>query len=167
MPLALLKLIPIKDWVYLSLIVALGLAFGAYTIHERHIGEAKIEQKDNALRAAATALNTASSKLAQTKETQIVHTFEVAIQAPPVLNTPGLVCANSTPSAVEPAGADHRPEADGASASRADDVFNPSGALRTDARDADAQINGLIDTVLVLEAELQGKTDGAPPGGDL
>lgn len=37
---ALLKLVPLKDWVYLSLILALLGGFGAYTIHERHLGAA-------------------------------------------------------------------------------------------------------------------------------
>jgi len=38
--LALLKLVPFKDWVYLSLILALLGGFAAYTIHERRIGAA-------------------------------------------------------------------------------------------------------------------------------
>jgi hypothetical protein len=38
--LALLKLVPLKDWIYLSLIVALLGGFVSYTIHERDIGKA-------------------------------------------------------------------------------------------------------------------------------
>jgi len=37
---ALLALVPIKDWVYVGVIVALLTAFGIYTVHERHEGEA-------------------------------------------------------------------------------------------------------------------------------
>lgn len=39
--LALLKLIPLKDWLYGSAIVALLIGFGVYTAHERGVGEAK------------------------------------------------------------------------------------------------------------------------------
>jgi hypothetical protein len=37
---ALLALIPLKDWIYLSLIAALLGGFAAYTIHERNLGAA-------------------------------------------------------------------------------------------------------------------------------
>lgn len=36
-----LALIPTKDWIYLSLIIAVLIGFGSYTIHERHVGAAK------------------------------------------------------------------------------------------------------------------------------
>jgi len=38
--LALLNLIPLKDWLYVGAIVALLTAFGCYTVHERRIGAA-------------------------------------------------------------------------------------------------------------------------------
>lgn len=38
--LALLRLIPSKDWLYIAAIVALLSSFTAYTIHERHVGAA-------------------------------------------------------------------------------------------------------------------------------
>lgn len=37
----LLKLVPIKDWLYGAAIAALLGAFGAYTLHERHVEHAK------------------------------------------------------------------------------------------------------------------------------
>lgn len=154
---ALLKLIPLKDWSYIGCILALAVGFASYTMHERHVGAAVVQKKDAALAAAAIALNKASEQLADIKEIQIGHVYEKIIQLPPVADSPGLMCHNSAP-AVEPATAGDRPETAGPPAPRTDDVFNPSGALRTDARNADGQINGLIDTVMVLEAELQGKT---------
>lgn len=36
--LALLKLIPLKDWVYVAAIVAIVSVFTWYTVHERHVG---------------------------------------------------------------------------------------------------------------------------------
>lgn len=35
-----LSLIPLKDWIYVTVIGALIFGFGAYTVHERHIGAA-------------------------------------------------------------------------------------------------------------------------------
>lgn len=154
--LALLKLIPLKDWLYGALIVALLAGFGAYTIHERHIGEQKVEKKDAALRAAATALNTASEHLADIKEIAIGQVYEKVIALPAIPDAPGLVCHNAAP--VKSGAPDYRPEAPGSAAQLPDGGFNPSGGLLTLLRNDDAQINGLIDTVLNLQAELEGQT---------
>lgn len=35
-----LSLIPLKDWIYVTVIGALIVSFGAWTIHERHVGAA-------------------------------------------------------------------------------------------------------------------------------
>lgn len=37
---ALLKLIPLKDWIYLAILILLGCGFWYYTVHERKIGAA-------------------------------------------------------------------------------------------------------------------------------
>ncbi len=155
---ALLKFVPLKDWLYGAMIVALLAAFGAYTVHERHIGEAKIEKKDAALRAAATALNAASERLAEIKEIDVGHTYEKIILQSPIANAPGLVCVNSAPAAEQPQTANGGPGAAGTKEELRDGSFNPSGELLTLLRDDDAQITGLIDTVLILENELEGRT---------
>ncbi len=150
--LALLKLIPGKDIFYGVLIAALLAGFGWYTVHERHIGAAKVEAKDLALRKAATALNVAAEHLAEIKEIQIGRTYEKIILRS-VPDAPGLVCHNSAP-AVEPKSADAGPEDHGAATPLPDGGFNPSGGLLTLLRDSDAQVDALIDTVLNLEEEL-------------
>lgn len=37
---AILSLVPLKDWIYGGIIVALLAGFGVYTVHERHLGAA-------------------------------------------------------------------------------------------------------------------------------
>lgn len=159
--LALLKLVPVKDWIYTALIaVILSVGTAAWIKHdnaERAIGAAKIEKKDAALRAAAVALNKASENLADIKELNIGAVYEKYKLLPPVADT-GLVCHESAPAAEQPKSANSGPITNGAQAELPDGGFDPSGAILTLLRDDDAQINGLIDTVLVLEAELEGKT---------
>lgn len=152
-----LSAIGIKDYLYAGL-AALLLSAGIYGVHhERTIGAAKVEAKDSALRAASVALNKASEQLADIKELNIGKVYEKYISLPPVADA-GLVCHGPAAATVQPQASGDRPELNGPPTPRADDVFDPSGALLTDSRDADAQINGLIDTVLNLEAELQGVT---------
>jgi hypothetical protein len=50
-----LGLIPLKDWAYLGIIVALIAGFAYWDHHERVIGEAKIEAADKAATARAVA----------------------------------------------------------------------------------------------------------------
>lgn len=144
-----LKLVP---WKYLAYVaVLLGAVFFVY-----HRGELRIEKKDAALRAAAVALNTASEHLAEIKEISIGQTYEKIILQSAVPDAPGLVCHNSAP--VQSEAPDYRPEAPGKVAQLPDGGFNPSGAILTLLRNDDAQISGLIDTVLNLRVELEGQT---------
>lgn len=150
-------LTPYKGYMYGAL-AALALAvFGWYTVHERNVAHAQDAKKSAALIAASVALNQASAALAQLNEIDIGRIYEKHISEPAVADTPGLVCVN-TPAAEQPQAAYNRPSDPSTPAPRADNVFNPSGELRTDSKLADAQINALIDTVLNLEAELAGKT---------
>lgn len=155
---ALLKFIPLKDWLYVGCIAVLLAGFASYTVHERHVGEAKIEKKDAALRAAATALNTASENLADIKEIRIETQYKYIVDSAPVANT-GLVCHNTAPAAEQP----HAVASEGSANTATTDVlpsgsFDPSGPLLTLLRDADAQVNALLDRNAELEDELQGKT---------
>lgn len=156
--LALLKLVPLKDWLYIGCIAVLLAGFASYTVHERHVGEAVIEKKDAALKAAAVALNTASEHLADIKEIQIETQFKYIVDSAPVAST-GLVCHNATPSAEQP----HAAASEGPSDPAAANVlpsgsFDPSGPLLTLLRDADAQVNALLDRNAELEDLLDGKT---------
>lgn len=150
-------LTPYKGYLYGALGV-LGLSvFGWYTVHERNVAHAEDAKKSAALVAASVALNKASEQLADIKELNIGKVYEKYITLPPIADDPGLVCVNTAP-AEQPKAADNRPGADGTEAVVPVGSFNPSGAILTLLSDDDAQINGLIDTVLVLEAELEGKT---------
>lgn len=151
-----------KDYVYGALIaLVLGAGTTWYIKHditERAIGAAVVQKKDAALKAAAVALNTASAQLADIKEIAIGKVYEKYITLPAIADAPGLVCHNSAPAPEQPLAAADRPSTDGTEAQLPDGSFNPSGRLLTLLADDDAQIDGLVDTVLNLEAELQGKT---------
>lgn len=148
---AILKLLPLKTYLWIAAIIAAGiLCLWIY-----HRGEVRIEKKDVALRAAAVALNKASENLAQIKEIEIGHSYEKIIQLPPVHDA-GVVCHNTAPVQPQaPVGGSKDP---GAVAQLPQGDFDPSGALITLLSDDDAQIDALIDTVLVLQDELEGKT---------
>ena len=89
--LALLKLVPLKDWIYGAIIVALLAAFGVYTVHERHIGEQKIEAADaRAAKAQAVKVQT-TEHTAQESVNASVKTYQAAVAAPS-LPAPRILC---------------------------------------------------------------------------
>lgn len=149
--LALLKLIPLRDWCYLAILLAVLAAFG-WTYHK---GEETIKAKDALLNQAAVALNLSVEHAAEINEIPIGRTYEKIITSAPVPNT-GLVCHATAP--VKPQTADYRPEAPYKAAALPGGGFDPSGPILTLLRDSDAQVDGLIDTIQVLKDELQGKT---------
>ena len=140
--------------VYLYGAVIALLLIGICFIYYR--GEQHMEQQQAALNAAAAALNQAAGALAERKESQIVLQYQTDISAPAPVNSPGLVCHNEAK--LQPHAAAYRPEITFDTETRTDGLFNPSGALRLDARESDAQIKALIATVHVLESELRGTT---------
>jgi hypothetical protein len=94
---ALLALIPFKDWCYLGCVAALLIGFGAYTHHERAIGEAKIVAVDAAVTKkilAQTAAQTAELKAKATMAEQAYDKEHALIdnQSDP---TPVRLCLNS------------------------------------------------------------------------
>jgi hypothetical protein len=151
--LALLKLISPKEWLLLAVIVA----FGIYTARIYRDGEQRIEAKDAALRAAAVALNKASEQLADLKEIQIERTYTHIVDAP-AIKYPNLVCRN-TAAAVKPDAA----KSGGSADNSAPDVLptgsgDIGGSILTLLRNADAQVNALIDRNAELEGLLEGVT---------
>jgi hypothetical protein len=151
--LALFKLISPKEWLLLAVIAA----FGIYTARIYRDGEHRIEAKDAALRAAAVALNKASEQLADLKEIQIERTYTKIVSAPGIVYN-DVVCRN-TAAAVKPDAA----KSGGSADTSAPDVL-PAGSgyiggpILTLLRDADAQVNALIDRNAELEGLLQGIT---------
>lgn len=145
--LALLKLIPLKDWLYCGIIAALLAGFGVYTIHERHVGAQRIELADQRAVAAETARNKAIETAAVSEVNVSVQKYQAAVAAP-TLPAPRIVChaANSGPvpgHAGSPGAGDDRtnvPESTGPS-------FDPAEHVLAAGKQADAQVTLLQDYV--------------------
>jgi hypothetical protein len=145
---ALLALVPLKDGVYGSIIVALLAGFGWYTVHERNEGAAKIVAADKRTVLVAEAKDKAIVVAAQDASNQIGVVYEKAVSIPAIADV-GLVCESPHSNPV-PGTADYKPENPGAPAQPSSGVFDPSGGVLTLLRDDDAQINALIDQVDAL-----------------
>jgi len=78
-----LGLIPIKDWAYLGIILALVIGFGVFVHHERVIGEQKIEAADKAATArevaAAASRNAAIAADYQTKLKDTENAYQATL----------------------------------------------------------------------------------------
>ena len=150
------KLIPIRDWLYAGAFIALLAGFGWFVHHERQVGEQKIEAADARAAAAQLALNKAKEAAAQTASTTIGATYEKVVRIP-VVGDLGVSCVRNN----APAGSDVSKTADNRSGNPQAPIggnaapFDPTGAALTVGRDADAQINALIDTVNALTAEMK------------
>lgn len=151
---ALLAAIPLKDYVYGAIIIALLTAFGVYTHHERVVGAdealapvAVIAHKAQVAVAVGTAVATATEKdNAKDYDQRAAHT------AAPI----GIVCYNPSSSAV--------PEADTVVAPGVGDLtadtgegqhFDPSGAVLDNDGKAEAQIIYLQGRVAELKAQME------------
>jgi len=155
---AFLALIPTKDWIYCAVLLALIGAFGAYTIHERHEGAAKIEA------AAAKAVTKANGEVAKdnavaaTTESQNATVYERAISIPAIGDI-GIVCQRAAPRSISLPAA-RAGSAPGIREQPADGTvgpqYDPTGAALTRAHDADAQIIYLQGRIHELEAQMNG-----------
>jgi hypothetical protein len=157
---AFLGAIPIKDWIYGGLIVALLAGFGVYTIHERHEGAASIEAADARTAAVAAAKDKAIEAAAQTASNNIGTVYEKAVAIPAVADL-GVSCVRN----VAPAGSQlSKAAGSGPGAAQAAPVvgssvaFDPSGAALTVGRDDDALIAALQRQVQVLLDAMNGQT---------
>ena len=155
--LALLKLIPFKDWVYGSIIVALLAGFGWYTHHERQVGATKLQAAVTQVADRAEAAVVAANTVAKTAETQNAKVYTQVVVTP-VPRPLGIVChrtgpgSNPVPQAHAVAGAAvGKPAADrGAEAS-----YDPSGPALAVGRQADAEIAYLQARVKELETQME------------
>lgn len=151
--LALLKLIPLKDWLYGGVIVALLIGFGVFVHHERNVGATKVITADAAAVAKQAAHNTEIETHAQQTVTQISETYAKAVAAPPAADAPHLWVRQ--PSSSCPAGANASPAraADGgpvvsaAVPSAGEDAIDFGPPLDKSFQDADAQVTGLQDYI--------------------
>lgn len=151
---ALLGLIPLKDWIYTGLIVALIIGAGVAVKHERDVGAAKVvaadakvvavqQKHDLDVQAAASA---ASQKAMETYNAQLTAALQ------PV---PSLVCYRAAPSRrAVPA-----PASSAGSSSEITDVpeatgpsFNPAERILAVGRQADAQVTLLQSLIRSYQA---------------
>lgn len=156
----------IKTYLY-GAVVAILIATGIwYTIHERNIGEQKIEARDVVINTQRTAIATAAElhtkdvqALAQSLSDRIGETFEKATAAP-VVNAPHVLCYRPAAPAGGglPQAAGSQFGAPGAAVERAEAPVDIGPAVTTVGKDDDAQINGLIDQIQVLIDAMNGKT---------
>lgn len=136
------KLIPFRDWVYLGAFVALLIAFGVYTHHERVIGEQKVEAVDAKLAAAQVQLNKKVEANAQSDIKSSVAQYNASVSAP-IASVPVLVCRSAASGSDTVRGhAGATGASNGAARVPAESTvpFNPAPAVINDARDADAQV---------------------------
>ena len=149
-----LSLIPGKDYIYGGIIVALLLGFWGYSVHERHVGAAKVTEAVRAVGVLAQEHNKDVQALANAQSSKIGVVYEKVI-VPPVPDIPGIVCHRSGSRQV-PRTASDTPSAHGTPARPEGHSFNPSSALLTVGRNADAQIAALQAEIRVLINEMNG-----------
>lgn len=149
--LALLKLVPVRDWLYAAVIAVLLAFFGWFTVHERDEGRAVILAADKKLADAVAEKNLLKEQAAQAASNQVSQVYEKAIAVPAVGDL-GLVC-HAPGSAPVSQGPEYRPDVTHKADIGSQGSFDPSGPILTLLRDDDAQIDGLIDTVELLTKE--------------
>lgn len=162
--LALLKLVPLKDWIYTGLIVALIAGFALFVHHERVIGEDTIKVADAKVVAARIAHNTKVEANAQATVTQIAQTYADVSSAPPAADAPHLWVQHSAPSSCTPSANAGTPgRTDGGSVLSAEvsnageepdpSAFDVGPQLDKSFEDADAQVTGLQDYIKACQTE--------------
>jgi hypothetical protein len=152
--LALLKLIPLKDWFYCTVICALLGGFVTYTIHERHIGEARIIAADTRAALVAQAKDKAIEAAAQDASNAIGVVYEKAVAIPSVADL-GVVCHAPARSQLSQAPVNQSGATDSAN-SPVGPPYDPTGPALTVGRNADSQIRALQDQLKVLVDAMNG-----------
>lgn len=151
-PLALLRLVPLKDWIYGGIIVGLLVAFGCYTVHERHVGAAKIEAIDARAVKAQKAHNKEVETRAKTTIDSAAAQYKAAVAAPPARDAPHIVCVNPRRGGHVSGNAGDRPRVDAGTSVPEESTVDPGPALDTVGRDADAQVKALQAYVTACQA---------------
>jgi hypothetical protein len=158
---AIFALIPLKDWVYCGILVAV-LAGGAWFIHhERVIGEQKIEAQDTAIAVAAQRHNSDVEAIAAATQTSIGETYAKTVAVPVVSPITARLCHNAAGSgavskaASGSAGANGPTVLGGTNPGDLEAGPDIAGPLLTVGRDDDAKIIALQAEVSELRAEMQ------------
>lgn len=149
----LLKLIPGKDWIYGTIIVAILAIFGWYTYHERTIGEQTIEAKNKAISDATVVHNKEVTDLATTQISKALEDYKASKSAP-TLPAPSLVC-HTISSSTAVSKSSSTPKGSNGSTNLPEESegppFNPSPGILANDRDADAQVKLLQDYVVACQ----------------
>jgi hypothetical protein len=146
---------PILHYIYGGIIAVLIASFIGYTVHEQHVGEAKIVALD---KAHATELAKKDQVIADNAQLQLIDVgnhAKILLSSPPIANA-GLVCV-APRSATTPAAAKN----DGGSVQVGQlqsGSFDPSGAILTLLSNDDIRINALIDTIEILNGYIESLT---------
>lgn len=141
---------PIERYVW-GAALAIVIGFGIYEHHHLIVeGEQKIEQAEAAHAKIVAAKDQQIQAAEQLAASKVGEVYEKAVSIPAVGDI-GLVCKSPAAASNHSTSADVGPKDVATVASRTDDVFDPSGALLTDSRDADAQIAALIANVDILQ----------------
>jgi hypothetical protein len=161
---ALLKLIPLKDWLYAALITALVITFSVYSHHERVIGEQKVERADAKAVNAQIIHNTEVEARAKTLADTAAAIYKFESSLPPAVDAPHLwVRSDASCDSPVPADVGTRSGADGSSdvsAARtpADDstvehAVDIGPSLDKLLQDADAEVRALQEYVRSCQDE--------------
>lgn len=142
----------IKDYLYLTLLIALVSGFFAWSVHERHIGRDAIVAADQRTALVAIAKDKAIEAAAQTKTDTIYEKFNVPI---PAVADLGIVCVAPRSGRV-PEATDHKPGTDSTPDGGAGHTYDPSGEALTRAAEADKQIMALDAQIQVLVDSMNG-----------
>jgi len=158
--LALLKLIPFRDWLWAALAAALAALLLAGAVHERHVQAAK----DAAANAREVALidkhNTDLQNLAATKDAAVEKAYEDGKNAAPMQPVPHVLCyrprTDKLPAAPGSVGSTSQGPQSGVSASDsgAGSTLDIGPPITVRGKDADAQIRALQQDVQNLLDEM-------------
>lgn len=146
---ALLKLVPIKDWLYGGAIIAILLSGIGFIHHERAVGAAAVQAADQRAHDARIAHNTEVETRAKTLADAQVAAYKATLAAPPPADAPRLRCRAVESAARLPANVGSGPALDAgtnsgtAGAQDSGPVFDPGPDLTKLLRDADAHIRAL------------------------
>jgi hypothetical protein len=140
---------PIKGYLAAAGLVAVLGAFGWYTYHERSVEHAKDIAAEQRVALVAQAKDAKIEQLEEASLTPIENTYHAKIDAAPVADS-GIVCHNTVRPGAVPSSASNRPGALSAPNSTEGPTYDPSGAVDTRGRDADAEIVALQGVVKTL-----------------
>lgn len=156
--------IPIKDYIYLGIILALATAFGWYTFHERSIGSAAVvasdRKADQAQRERDTALQTATALATSITNGDYNHEIAAPIVDAPVpvglcnasdpITLPAASSSDSSGKVAAVSGAENA-----SAAAQLQRLTEFADAAVEIARDADAQVEALEKINADLRSEME------------